>query len=222
MKHLLSRLGSLTPALAIMLSPFAVSAATVGAAAHALEISAPSIDIVTQVEPRKLPPAGGDVKHTYVVTNKGNVALSNVKIIQGDCDPVTFSGGDGNGDNKLDVTEIWQYACTTSMKETASHTVEVTAEWEGVTVSHTHTHTVIVGGALLNISLLKSVGPDHLPVGGGSVEGRHDKMSLPTNGSNRLPCVTGKQHPLPQFPRSPSPQPECHFLPRGMSQDCQK
>ena len=61
--------------------------------------------------------AGRDVTYTFVVKNTGDAALSNVVPVDDKCAPLTFTGGDGNGNGLLDGSdsgnpESWTYTCT--------------------------------------------------------------------------------------------------------------
>lgn len=80
----------------------------------------PSINIekATNGEDADLPtgpfiPVGGAVNWTYVVTNRGNVPLSNVVVTDNrtGVNPVYISG-DTNGDGILQVGEVWSYRAT--------------------------------------------------------------------------------------------------------------
>ena len=63
---------------------------------------------------------GGTATFTYSITNGGNVALSNITLVDdngtpgnpGDNFSPTFTGGDTNGNSLLDLTETWTYTAT--------------------------------------------------------------------------------------------------------------
>jgi hypothetical protein len=58
-------------------------------------------------------PVGGAVTWTYVVTNTGNVPLSNINVIDNRTGVAPFYvSGDTNSDNVLQVGEVWTYQAT--------------------------------------------------------------------------------------------------------------
>jgi len=59
--------------------------------------------------------AGDVINYTIDVSNAGNMTLTSVNVIDPAVSNLTYVSGDTDGDNKLDLTEIWHY--------TASHTV---------------------------------------------------------------------------------------------------
>ncbi|MEO1527082.1 MAG: SdrD B-like domain-containing protein [Planctomycetota bacterium] len=56
---------------------------------------------------------GDNVAFEYVVTNTGNVPVSNVTVIDDQGVFVTFESGDANNDGRLDVDETWIYTGST-------------------------------------------------------------------------------------------------------------
>jgi len=52
------------------------------------------------------------VTYTYVVTNPGNVPLSNVSVTDNRIEDVTYQNGDTDGDSKLDTSETWVFTAT--------------------------------------------------------------------------------------------------------------
>ena len=56
---------------------------------------------------------GDQVTFTYKVSNPGNVALTDVEVVDDKCSPVQGpSAGDANGNDALDPGEVWSYSCT--------------------------------------------------------------------------------------------------------------
>ena len=54
-------------------------------------------------------PVGGTVKWTYVVTNTGDVPLSDITLVDDRGEVAVFIDGDANGDGLLDPDEIWTF-----------------------------------------------------------------------------------------------------------------
>ena len=77
---------------------------------------APGIDIVKLVNGQNADsptgphlPVGSTVTFTYVVTDTGNVPLSNVAVTDDKLGAITSFTGDANGNGLLDLTETWTY-----------------------------------------------------------------------------------------------------------------
>ncbi len=87
-----------------------------------------SIVNVTKVAyPLSLPIGGGPITFTYKVNNPGAVPLSDVRVTDDKCANMSSKLGDTNGNNLLDMSEVWVYTCTTSLTETTTNTVTATA-----------------------------------------------------------------------------------------------
>ena len=83
----------------------------------------PLIGIVKVPTPLSLPAGPGQVAYNYTVWNVGGVqALTNITVTDDKCAPVTFIGGDVNGNGKIDPGEIWKYSCTTTLGQTTTNT----------------------------------------------------------------------------------------------------
>ncbi len=81
----------------------------------------PAIDLI------KVPSAdtvhGGDtVTYTYMVSNPGNVPLSDVQVSDDKCSPLVQTGGDDDADDKLDPGEIWTYTCAATLTKDTTNT----------------------------------------------------------------------------------------------------
>ncbi len=79
-------------------------------------IAIAKVNTPTEVRGDLEPPA--TVTSSYVVTNPGNTALTNVTVTDNTCGPVTpippsgANAGDSDADGKLDPGEGWQFTCT--------------------------------------------------------------------------------------------------------------
>ena len=92
----------------------------------------PGIQVDKTADPTALPAGGGDVTYTYEVTNVGNVALSGVVVTDDKCSPVTFTGGDTDGDTRLDLDETWTFTCSADLTATTTNVATATG-WHGDT-----------------------------------------------------------------------------------------
>jgi uncharacterized repeat protein (TIGR01451 family) len=80
----------------------------------------PGIELTKSADPVLVrgDPPGQTVTYTGVIDNTGNTPL--VLSSGGDdiCDsPIVMIGGDDDGDNRLDVDELWTFECTTTYQE---------------------------------------------------------------------------------------------------------
>jgi len=91
-----------------------------------------------------LPAAGGMVTYTERITNPGTVALSNVRLTDDKCAPMTRISGDTDGDSRLDTTETWTYTCSTRLARTTTNTASAVGEANGITVRDYAIATVVV------------------------------------------------------------------------------
>jgi uncharacterized repeat protein (TIGR01451 family) len=66
--------------------------------------------------------AGGTVTYTYIVTNSGDGALSNVNVNDDKCAAVSFVGGDDDGNSAFDPDEAWIYTCSMVLTATTINT----------------------------------------------------------------------------------------------------
>ena len=118
-----------------------------------------------------LPAGGGDVTYTYVVTNEGDVALTDVTANDNKCYPLALVSGDTNSDSILDLTETWTYTCTATLTETTTNTVIATGHGGDTTVFDTDEATVTVAPApgTPGINVAKTPSVTTLPSVGGDV-----------------------------------------------------
>ncbi len=72
-----------------------------------------ALNVVKSSTTTQITAAGQVVPYTFVVTNEGNVTLTDVTVTDAQCDapgPVYVSG-DANNDGELQVDETWTYTC---------------------------------------------------------------------------------------------------------------
>jgi len=91
-----------------------------------------------------LPSGGGLIDYIVRVTNPGTVALSDVKVTDNKCAPMTYFSGDTNGDSLLDTTETWRYTCQLNLTKTTVNTVMATGFGNGSLVRDLAIATVVV------------------------------------------------------------------------------
>jgi len=131
----------------------------------------PLIDVVKVPSPLALPDGPGLVQYTYTARNIGTVPMTNVTMVDDSCSPVVLVSGDTNGDSKLDVTETWKYACSTTLLKTHTNTVVATGWANGLSAVDVASATVVVGVPLVPplIHVTKVPNPLTLSAGGGTV-----------------------------------------------------
>ena len=135
----------------------------------------PLIGITSVPDPLALPKGGGSVTYQYFVKNfLAEAPLADVQVVDNKCAPVTFLGGDDNGNAELDYGETWRYACATKIFTTTESIATATGIAHNITAAHSAYATVAVGSAvpppLVSIvDITKVAYPLSLPRGGGSV-----------------------------------------------------
>jgi hypothetical protein len=102
------------------------------------------INITKVAYPLTLPIGGGDITFTYRVNNPGIIPLSDVSVVDDKCANMSGKLGDTNGNNLLDITEVWIYTCTTHLTQTTTNTVSVTSYANGLEAVGYATITVTV------------------------------------------------------------------------------
>jgi uncharacterized repeat protein (TIGR01451 family) len=107
----------------------------------------PLIHVTKIPSPLTLLVGGGQVTYTERVTNPGAVALSNVRLTDDKCSPLTLVSGDVNGDALLQTNETWTYTCRTNLTATTTNTAVAIGEANGFTVRDVAIATVVVAAA---------------------------------------------------------------------------
>ncbi len=88
--------------------------------------------------------ADSTVVYSYDVTNAGDTPLSDVKVSDDKCSPVTYKSGD-DGDFVLQLGEVWKYECSKALSATETNTATATGmDPLGKTVESKATATVTV------------------------------------------------------------------------------
>lgn len=113
-----------------------------------LPIVPPLIHITKVPSPLTLNAGGGMVTYTKTVTNPGTVPLSNVRVTDNLCSPVSFVSGDTNGDSKLNPSESWIYTCRTNLTKTTINTATAAGDANGLTARDFALATVVVAAAV--------------------------------------------------------------------------
>lgn len=86
----------------------------------------PVINITKTATPSALPTGPGSVTYNYTVTNPGQRALTDIKVVDNRCSSVGYISGDENVNNKIEPSEIWKYSCTITLQNTTTNTVVAT------------------------------------------------------------------------------------------------
>ncbi|MDO8493015.1 MAG: hypothetical protein Q7S19_00505 [bacterium] len=110
------------------------------------------INVTKIAYPLTLPTEGGDVTFTYRVNNPGVVPLSNIIVLDDKCGAMSGKLGDKNGNNLLDINEVWVYTCTTHLIQTTTNTVSVTAFANNLKAVGYATITVVVANSKSTVS----------------------------------------------------------------------
>ena len=139
-------------------------------------IVTPLIGILKIPSPLALPAGPGLVTYNYTVWNVGGQkALTDIKVTDDKCSPVTFLSGDLNNNSKLDSNENWKYQCTTRISTTTVNTASVIGRSDDIyrqPAIASMVSTVAVGVSSLSplISIIKVPSIlTPLPFGGGAV-----------------------------------------------------
>jgi hypothetical protein len=104
-----------------------------------------SIVNVTKVtSPLVLSAGGGNITYTYKVNNPGDVALGQVTVSDNKCGTMTGKLGDTNGNELLDINEVWIYTCAATLTQDSTNTATVAGLANGMMASDNTTLAVNV------------------------------------------------------------------------------
>jgi uncharacterized repeat protein (TIGR01451 family) len=109
----------------------------------------PVIHITKTVAPKALTSGPGWVTYSYIVTNPGTVALSNVSVTDDKVGSVTYVSGDTNHDKLLQPSETWTYTARVHLTATTKNIAVARGSGNGATATATSIVTVVVAGELL-------------------------------------------------------------------------
>lgn len=134
----------------------------------------PLIGLTSVPSPLSLP-GPGDVTYNYAVKNfLREVPLTDIKVVDNNCNPINFSTGDDNNDGELDYGETWRYFCIASLSRTTQSIAIASGQANDTTATHKAYATVVVGlndpAPLVSIiNVTKVAYPLSLPAEGGKI-----------------------------------------------------
>lgn len=130
----------------------------------------PLINVTKTPSPLALTSGSGPVTYTYIITNPGDVSLSNVRVTDDKISPVSYVSGDSNSDNLLQTDESWIYTSHTTLKETTTNTATAWGNSGGMTAKDIAYATVSVSEIIPPlINVVKTPSPLALNYGKGLV-----------------------------------------------------
>ncbi len=135
----------------------------------------PLIGVTSVPEPSALPKGPGNVTFHYAVKNfLREMPLTDIYVVDDQCETVQFVEGDDNADGKLDYSETWRYSCTTRVSTTTQSTATVVGTANNQVATHDAYATVVVGSDLPPplvsiINITKVAYPLSLPAEGGTI-----------------------------------------------------
>jgi LPXTG-site transpeptidase (sortase) family protein len=109
------------------------------------------INITKIAYPLSLPAEGGEIIFSYKVSNPGAVPLSDVEVIDDKCQDMSGKLGDTNGNNLLDINEVWIYSCAANLTQTTTNTVVVSGFANGLKAISEATITVKVDAPITEL-----------------------------------------------------------------------
>jgi len=108
----------------------------------------PLIHVTKIPSPLTLLAGGGVVTYSETVTNPGTVSLSNVRLTDDKCATLQGPFGDTNGNNLLDPSETWAYACSANLTNTTMNTAIASGEANGLIARDFAVATVVVAAVV--------------------------------------------------------------------------
>ncbi|MCR4325601.1 MAG: hypothetical protein NUV59_02230 [Patescibacteria group bacterium] len=160
----------------VVVSVFGYSAERVLAQQESTSVlHVPLIGITSVPEPLALPSGAGSVLYKYAVKNfLAEVALTDVKVVDDTCSPITFVEGDDNMDGKLGFSETWRYSCNMQLSQTTESIATATGYANNILATHKAYATVIIGSDELPplvsiVNITKVAYPLSLPAEGGPI-----------------------------------------------------
>lgn len=103
-----------------------------------------TIKVTKEASKKNLTSGPAKVTFTYRVTNRGDVALSDISVKDDKCDSVKYVSGDDNDNDLLDTDEDWKYTCKKTVKKTETNTVTAKGTANGEESKDTDTAKVVV------------------------------------------------------------------------------
>jgi uncharacterized repeat protein (TIGR01451 family) len=110
--------------------------------------------------------SGDPVTYSYLVTNPGDLPVSDVSLTDDTCEGVEFVGGDDD-DGALNADETWEYTCGTSLLQDTLNIATVTGQVDGFPVADQDDALVDVRPL---IEVVKIADPVAVAEPGGTVE----------------------------------------------------
>jgi len=135
------------------------------AQAH-VDVFVSQIAITKSADPVVIDP-GASTTYTFTVTNPGPVPLHDVTVTDDTCSPITFTGGDTNGDGILapDLGETWTYTCSKAITKLTTNLATVTGT-DPAGGKPTDTDQTVVIPYLPGIAVEKTATPTQVEPGG--------------------------------------------------------
>ena len=105
----------------------------------------PIIHLTKEATPASLPDGKASVTYTYIMTNPGNVTLTDITLVDDKCSNVIYISGDTDGNSLLETSETWTYTCTVILTKTTINFATAQGFGAGLVTSDTAIAEVFVG-----------------------------------------------------------------------------